>query len=134
MEVVLLGLITGLAVGAVLARGAVCFNAGLRRAVFEKKATVLRIFGLAVAVQLLALPLLAAAGVRPLTESLDTGQPALLPVAQLAGGLVFGVGMALAGGCIVGILWKTGGGSVALAMLRPFPGLRGVERPQPAGW
>jgi len=55
-------------------------------------------------------------------------------VAQLAGGLVFGVGMALAGGCIVGILWKTGGGSVALAMLRPFPGLRGVERPQPAGW
>lgn len=183
----LLGLLTGLAAGAVLARGAVCFNAGLGRAALERDATVLRIFGIALAVQLLLLPVLTAAGVRPLTDSLDAGQPALLPVAQLAGGLVFGVGIALAGGCIVGILWKTGGGSVAAAiaiggfalgellirgpgeslitalddaarptqsslhgllglpyaagalatwqlLLRPFPGVRGVERPQPTGW
>jgi len=115
VEVVLLGLLTGLAAGAVLARGTVCFNGGLRRAVFEKDAGVLRVFALAVAVQLLFLPLLVALGVGPLTSNVDAG-PALLPVAQLAGGLVFGVGMALAGGCIVGIFWKAGSGSIAVGM------------------
>lgn len=41
---------------------------------------------------------------------------ALLPVSQLVGGLTFGIGMALAGGCITGILWKAGAGSVATAI------------------
>ena len=49
-------------------------------------------------------------------RSADAGGLALLPVAQVAGGLTFGVGMALAGGCITGMLWKAGGGAVALAI------------------
>jgi len=70
----------------------------------------------AIAVELLALPLLLAAGVGPLEQNLNAGSPALLPVAQVIGGLIFGVGIALAGGCIAGILWKTGAGSIATAM------------------
>jgi uncharacterized protein len=111
-----LGLLVGGAVGAVMARGAVCFNAGVRHAVFRGDRHVLRVFGLAVAVQLLVYPLLLAAGVDPLRAAIDGGQPPLLPVAQIVGGLVFGVGMALAGGCIAGILWKSGAGSVATAI------------------
>jgi len=112
----LLGIATGLAFGVAMASGRVCFNAGLRRARFEGSPTVLRVFAFAFAVQLLALPVLLAAGVGPLERNVDAGAPALLPVAQLLGGLVFGVGIALAGGCITGILWKTGAGSVATAL------------------
>lgn len=100
------GLLVGAALGAVMARGGVCFNAGVRRAVFDRRPRVLRIFAVAIGVQLLILPLVVEGGVpvRPI---------GLLPVAQVLGGLTFGVGMALAGGCITGILWKTGAGSVA---------------------
>jgi uncharacterized membrane protein YedE/YeeE len=113
---VVLGLLVGAAFGVLAARGTVCFNAGVRRGVFERRFRILRVFAVAVAVQLLLLPLLDAAGVDPLARALDAGQPPLLPVAQIAGGLVFGVGMGLAGGCISGILWKSGAGSLATAL------------------
>ena len=113
MSVALPGLVTGLVFGALLTRGGICFNRGVRRAFLDRDAAILRVFGLVVAVELLALPLLVAIGVAPLERNVDAGAPALLPVAQLTGGLVFGVGMALAGGCITGILWKAGAGSVA---------------------
>jgi uncharacterized protein len=71
---------------------------------------------IAVAVQLLLLPILVAADVDPLARATRAGGPALLPVAQVAGGLVFGVGMALAGGCVTGMLWKAGAGAVALGI------------------
>jgi uncharacterized membrane protein YedE/YeeE len=107
---------TGLALGILMARGRVCFNAGVRRAVVSRDSTILRVFAVAVAVQLLLLPLLLALGVDPLSANVDAGAPALFPVSQLIGGLTFGVGMALAGGCITGILWKAGAGSVATAI------------------
>lgn len=116
MKELALGLLVGGAVGAVMARGAVCFNAGVRHAVFRGDRRILRVFALAVAAQLLVYPVLVAGGVDPLRAAIDGGQPPLLPVAQLVGGLVFGMGMALAGGCIAGILWKSGAGSVATAL------------------
>ena len=116
MTAALLGLATGLAFGALLSSGKVCFNAGLRRAAFERRPTVLRVFATVVAVELLALPVLLAFDVAPLEANVAAGAPALLPVSQLLGGLLFGAGMALAGGCISGILWKTGAGSIATAL------------------
>lgn len=113
---VLLGLLVGGAFGALAARGLVCFNAGVRRAAFQRSFGILRVFAIAVAVQLLLLPLLVALDVDPLERAIDAGAPALLPVAQLSGGLVFGIGMALAGGCISGILWKSGAGSIATGL------------------
>ncbi len=103
-----LGLILGAALGALMMRGRICFNAGLRRAAFEGKGTVLRIFAIAIGLQLLLLPLFSPLGV-------SFSPVGLFPVAQIAGGLVFGAGMALAGGCIAGVLWKTGAGSIAAA-------------------
>ncbi len=103
------GLLVGAAFGALATRGQICFNAALRRAAFERDATVLRVFAIAVAAQLVLLALLSPIGV-------SLAPVGLHPAAQVAGGLVFGAGMALAGGCIAGILWKTGAGSIATAV------------------
>ena len=73
-------------------------------------------FAIAVAAQLLLAPLLIAAGVGNLERSAEAGGPALLPVAQLVGGLGFGAGIALAAGCVTGMLWKAGAGAVALGI------------------
>jgi hypothetical protein len=62
------------------------------------------------------LPALVALGVDPLVRAADAGGPPLLPVAQVTGGVVFGAGMALAGGCVTGILWNAGAGSIAVAL------------------
>jgi hypothetical protein len=99
-----------------MARGAVCFNRGVRRAAVARDPVVLHVFTLAVAVQLLVLPGLDHAGVAPLQANLDAGAPRLLPAAQVVGGAVFGAGMALAGGCMTGVLWKAGAGSIATAI------------------
>lgn len=112
----LLALAAGLAAGAVMTRGGLCFNRALRQAAFERKPVLLRAFAIAVAVQLLLLPLLVVLGVGALDRSAEAGGPALLPAAQLCGGLVFGAGMALAGGCVTGMLWKAGAGAAALAI------------------
>lgn len=109
-------LLAGLAAGAVMARGGLCFNRALRRAAFERRPALLRAFAIAVAAQLVLLPGLVALGVGPLERSAEGGGPALLPLAQVVGGLAFGAGMALAGGCVTGMLWKAGAGSIALAV------------------
>jgi uncharacterized protein len=106
----------GSATGIVMARGGLCFNRALRRAAFERRPALLQAFAVAVAVQLLLLPGLMALGVDPLVRSAEAGGLPLLPVAQALGGAVFGAGMALAGGCVTGTLWKAGSGSVALAL------------------
>jgi hypothetical protein len=113
---VLPALLVGVAAGIVMTRAGLCFNRALRRAAFERHPTLLRAFAIAVAAQLLILPALVAAGVDPLERSADAGGPALLPAAQIIGGLAFGAGMALAGGCVTGTLWKAGGGAVALML------------------
>jgi uncharacterized protein len=110
----LLGLAAGLAAGVVMTRAGLCFNRAVRQAALERRPRLLRAFGIAVAAQLLLLPVLVAAGVDPLVRNAERGGLPLLPVAQVAGGLVFGVGMALAGGCIAGMLWKAGSGTVSL--------------------
>ena len=112
----LLGLAAGLAAGGVMVRWGLCFNRALRRAAFERRPAILRAFAIAVAAQLLALPALIALGVGTLERSAGAGGPALLPFAQLAGGVAFGAGMALAGGCVTGMLWKAGAGAVALGV------------------
>jgi uncharacterized protein len=109
-------LAVGLATGALMAHGGLCFNRALRCAVFVRRPALLRAFAFAVAVQLLVLPVLVALDVDPLARNAEAGGLPLLPVAQVVGGLVFGAGMALAGGCVTGMLWKAGSGSVALAL------------------
>ena len=110
------GLIAGLAFGAWTSRETVCFNAGVRKATFGGEWTILRIFAVAVAVQLLLLPVLVLFGADLFSNSDALPAIGLFPISQIVGGLLFGAGMALAGGCIAGILWKTGAGSIATAI------------------
>ena len=116
MDPALIGLAIGAVTGVVMTRWGLCFNRGVRQAFLERRPRVLRAFAIAVGVQLLVLPLLVALGVGPLERSTENGGIPLLPIAQLAGGLAFGFGMALAGGCVTGMLWKAGAGAFALAV------------------
>src|SRR6478752_8700231 len=112
----LLGLLAGFAAGAVMVHYGLCFNRAVREATFDGRPRLLRAFAFAVAAQLLLLPLLISAGVGTVERAAAGGGPALLPAANLIGGLAFGGGMALAGGCVTGMLWKAGEGQVALAI------------------
>jgi uncharacterized protein len=110
------GLVAGAAFGAWTARRRVCFNLAVRRAAVDGEWTILRVFAVAVAAQLLLLPVLVLFGADLFADAAALPAIGLFPVSQLVGGLLFGAGMALAGGCIAGILWKTGAGSVATAI------------------
>jgi uncharacterized membrane protein YedE/YeeE len=116
MEAAIGGLVAGLAFGAWTARDTVCFNAGVRKAGFGGDWSILRIFAVAVAVQLLLLPILILSGADLFSDSAALPAIGLFPLAQVLGGLLFGAGMAFAGGCIAGILWKSGAGSIATAI------------------
>lgn len=110
------GLVAGMATGAWMARDKVCFNAAVHKGVFDGEWKIMRIFAVAVAVQLLLLPVLVLANVELFSDTDALPAIGLFPLAQLIGGLIFGIGMALAGGCITGILWKSGAGSIATAI------------------
>ena len=99
---IVLGVLLGLALGVIVERGGLCFNRTIRKSLVEGDARLLFALLAALAVQWLALPLVDALGLaspRPL---------ALRPLAGALGGLAFGVGMALAGGCITGTLTRVG--------------------------
>jgi uncharacterized membrane protein YedE/YeeE len=104
--IALLGaLMVGIAFGYGAQRGAFCLNSGFRAAL-EGEWTKVKTLGLAVAVQLLLLPLIFAT---------DLARPTELPLpllAAVAGGLLFGVSMRWAGGCAAGVWFKLGAGDV----------------------
>jgi hypothetical protein len=86
-------------------RGALCMNSGFRGAL-EGEWTKLKALGLAVAVQLLLLPVIFTTGL---------ARPARLPLpllAAVAGGLLFGISMRWAGGCAAGVWYKLGAGDI----------------------
>jgi len=102
---VLGAIVVGIAFGYGAQRGAFCMNSGFR-AVLEGETTKLKALGLAVAVQLVLLPMIFWAGL---------ARPVELPLpffAAVAGGLLFGVSMRWAGGCAAGVWYKLGAGDV----------------------
>lgn len=109
MTALVLGLLVGVAAGALMASERLCFNSAVREGLIERSPHLLRVFAIAIAAQMPMLALLTALG-------FDLTAIGFFPVAQLIGGLLFGTGMALAGGCIIGILWKAGTGALALAL------------------
>jgi uncharacterized membrane protein YedE/YeeE len=126
----LAALVVGAAFGYVAQRGAFCMNSAFRGPL-ERDWTKVKALGLAVAVQLLVLPLFFATGL---------ARPAALPFAPLAamaGGLLFGFSMSWAGGCAAGVWYKLGAGDVGALLavvgmalgataadLGPFAGMR----------
>ncbi len=71
----------------------------------------LRAWALAIATALVLTQLFAAIGLVPLDRTVHLG-PRLEPLALLVGGLLFGIGMVMAGGCASRNLVRLGGGSL----------------------
>ena len=98
------GVVLGTALGWVLQRGGFCMNSAFRSILFEKDKSLLRAWLLVLLINIPAVALLQDLGILyPQTAPLFW--PALI-----AGGLVFGIGMVMAGGCASGTYYRAGRG------------------------
>lgn len=97
--------------GAVVRKTNFCTMGAVADLAIFGDSTRLRQWALAVAVALAGTQWLAAGGAIDLADSYYTG-PRLIWLANLLGGLLFGFGMVLAGGCGSKLLVRAGGGSL----------------------
>lgn len=98
------GAVVGLAFGYALQRGRFCVNTGFRAVLLERDSTLLRAWALAVIVQMAGVSVLHGLGLMPISV------PPLWLAANVAGGLLFGAGMVVAGGCSSGTCYRVGEG------------------------
>lgn len=107
------GLALGIGAGFFMHRSDYCI-AGMFRDVFMFRSTfMLRTLLLQIIVTMALFEVARLAGLLPLFPFPLLGFPSL---ANIVGGFVFGIGMVLAGGCVVGTLYKMGAGSVVSAV------------------
>ncbi len=107
MELLILGgLLAGGAFGYVSQRGAFCLNSGFRFLATKRDPTKVKALGVALAVQMIGVPLLFAIG------GAAPGFPPFYPAGAVLGGLLFGVSMHWAVGCAAGVWYKAGAGSL----------------------
>lgn len=99
----------GLAAGFFLHRSDFCLVAAFRDLFLFRSARLIRPLVLAVAVSTLLFELSRLAGLLPYYPFPGFSVPA---GATLFGAFVFGVGMVLTGACVIGVLYKFGGGSL----------------------
>lgn len=112
------GLLMGVVAGFVMHRSDYCV-AGMFRDVFLfRNFFMLRCLVLQIAVTMILFEVLRRGHMLPLFPFPLLGPPAL---SNIFGGLLFGLGMVLAGGCVVGTLYKMGAGS--LVSITAFVGL-----------
>src|SRR5579871_4789707 len=105
----------GLAVGAVLQRGRLCFAGAFRDLFLMRNGTMMRaiLVGLALMAPVFAL-IESKAVPQPSFGALPAGAHVVpLGLNLVAGGLLFGIGMVVAGGCVSGTLYRIGEGYVA---------------------
>ncbi|TVQ21701.1 MAG: YeeE/YedE family protein [Spirochaetaceae bacterium] len=104
MTSIITGLVTGFVGGYALQRGGFCMHSAFRSIAYEKDHSIVRAWLLVLAINIPALLLL---------EQLGLIFPARAPFSVLAGligGVVFGIGMVLAGGCVSGTYYRTSKG------------------------
>jgi len=101
----------GMAAGWLIERSHFCTMGAISDAYLFGSWRRLRAWGLAVATALLSTQALAALGILPLAGSVYLAAP-LEPLALVLGGLLFGIGMVLAGGCASRNLVRLGAGSL----------------------
>ena len=99
-------LATGVAFGYVAQRGGFCFTRAISNAALSGDTTVLRAYVLALLVAMIGVQLLEYTGV------VDIPIRPLHWVANIVGGLLFGVGMILAGGCSGSTWYRIGEGAI----------------------
>jgi uncharacterized protein len=109
------GLALGIVFGFALQRGRFCMNSAFRDVIVLKDYDLLKAVGVALLVSMVGFQLMAMTGVITLNPK------PLLWGANILGGLVFGVGMVIAGGCASGITYRAGEGMMgAMAAIAGF--------------
>lgn len=108
------GALAGVVLGYVLQRGQLCFHS-VFRGLLEGRPRRFQVWALGVAVAAVGLAVQAAVSPGLMSTSLP-----LRPVSNIVGGLVFGIGMAVAASCVSGLFYKLGAG-----MLGALVGLAG---------
>lgn len=101
-----LGLPVGVAFGYALQRGRFCMNSTFRDILLSRDLTLLRAYLLALLIQMVGVRVMATLGLFGL------GMAPFFWMATLFGGFVFGLGMALSGGCASGSTYRSGEGMV----------------------
>ncbi len=101
---VVLGLAVGVPFGYVLQRGGFCMNSAFRSIVFEKDHSLLRAYVLILLINVVVVNLLDEFAIINITYA------PFFWLAVIIGGLIFGAGMVLAGGCVSGTWYRTGKG------------------------
>jgi len=92
LDMVVLGLIVGVAFGYALQRGRFCMNSAFRDILVARDLTLLRAYLLALLVQMIGVRAMSAVG------WFELGITPFFWQATLLGGFVFGLGMAFSGG------------------------------------
>jgi len=124
-------IVMGLALGFILQKGRFCLNSAFRDIIFMKDYTLFRSYLLALVVAIVGSNLLEEFGflqvINADTNSLETVElmrQSFVPLANILGGFLFGLGIVLAGGCASGIVYRLGEGqlSALIAILGFFFG------------
>jgi len=102
--VVAIALIIGILFGFILQRGRFCMNSALRDPLLLKDYNLLKGVGVALCVLMVGFGLLS------LFPQISLAPKPLWLIPMIVGGLVFGVGMVLAGGCASGTTYRVGEG------------------------
>ena len=112
-------ILLGLALGFVLQRGRFCLNSAFRDIIFLQDLTFFRSYLLCLVVAVIGTNVLESSGLI-MTFDQDTGgfvstelmRQSFVPVANILGGFLFGLGIVLAGGCASGIVYRLGEGQI----------------------
>ena len=116
----LTAVVLGLSLGFILQRGRFCLNSAFRDIIFIQDLTLFRAYLLCVVVALVGTNLLEDAGLI-MSFDQETGKLVsttllrqnFVPIANILGGFIFGLGIVLAGGCASGIVYRLGEGQMA---------------------
>lgn len=97
---------TGLVFGYVIQRGGFCLTRAISNVVLMRDATILRAYVLALVVAMVGVQILTATGL------VDIPIRPLRPVSNILGGVLFGFGMILSGGCSGSTWYRVGEGAI----------------------
>lgn len=117
MDPRLQGLLVGILFGILLQRSRLCFNSAIRDVKMTKDNYLMKMAILAILVETIGFQLAAQFGWIKLSPI------AFIPLAQIIGGFLFGMGMVLAGGCASGITYRIGEGYITSFVAAVFFGV-----------
>lgn len=110
MTAILSGLLVGVLFGFALQRGRFCMNSAFRDIILGQDFTLFKALSVAILVEMIGFSILA------FTGAITLNPKPLMWGANIVGGLLFGFGMVLAGGCASGITYRLGEGMMGALM------------------